>query len=266
MTETADPFPIKRIDHLEFYVGNAKQSAAYYRDRFGFLNVGYRGMETGDREVASYVLEQGNIRFLVSAATVRDHEITRHAHKHGDGVAVIALEVPDAGYAYEFTTSRGAVGVTPLTSVEDENGVLRYSIIQGYGDTEFKFVDRSDYKGVFAPGYEAREVIEGKKHNGIGLAAVDHVVGNVELGGMDKWVKFFEVTMGFSLLAHFDDEDIATEYSALMSKVVQDGYWQDQVSDQRTSRRSPQVADSGIPRLLRRAWRSTYRHFHRRHH
>ena len=223
MTELTDPFPIKRIDHIEFYVGNAKQSAAYYRDGFGFLNTGYRGMETGDRDVASYVLEQGNVRFVVSAATVRDHEIALHAHKHGDGVAVIALEVPDADYAFQFTTSRGADGVTPLTKVTDEHGELRYSIVQGYGDTLFKFVDRSDYNGVFAPGYEPRETIEGKKHHGIGLAAVDHIVGNVELGGMDKWVKFFEQVMGFSLLAHFDEEDISTEYSALMSKVVQDG-------------------------------------------
>lgn len=223
MTESTDPFPIKRVDHIEFFVGNAKQSAAYYRDGFGFLKTAYRGMETGDREVASYVMDQGNIRFIVSAATVRDHVIAEHAHRHGDGVAVIALEVPDANYAYEFTTSRGAEGVTPLTSVKDENGELRYSIIQGYGDTQFKFVDRSDYNGVFAPGYEARDTPEGKVHDGIGLAAVDHIVGNVELGGMDRWVKFFEYVMGFSVLMHFDDEDISTEYSALMSKVVQDG-------------------------------------------
>ena len=223
MTELSDPFPIKRIDHIEFYVGNAKQSAAYYRDGFGFLKTGYRGMETGDREVASYVLEQGNIRFVVSAATVRDHAIAQHAHQHGDGVAVVALEVPDAEYAYQFTTSRGAVGVDPLSEVKDEHGVLRYSSIQGYGDTLFKFVDRSDYGGVFAPGYDPREVIDGKRHSGIGLAAVDHIVGNVELGSMNKWVKFFEEVMGFSLLVEFNDEDISTEYSALMSKVVQDG-------------------------------------------
>lgn len=219
----SEPFPIKRVDHIEFYVGNAKQSAAYYRDGFGFLNTAYRGMETGDRQVASYVLEQGNIRMVVSAATVRDHAIALHAHKHGDGVAVIALEVPDAGQAYDFTTSRGATGVTPLTTKSDDNGDLRYSVIQGYGDTLFKFVERTDYQTGFAPGYEVREVIEGRRHKGIGLAAVDHIVGNVELGCMDKWVKFFERAMGFSMLIHFDDEDIATEYSALMSKVVQDG-------------------------------------------
>lgn len=223
MTEYKDPFPIKRIDHIEFYVGNAKQSAAYYRDGFGFLNTAYRGMETGDRSVASYVLEQGQIRFVVSAATVRDHEIAHHAHKHGDGVAVIALEVPDAEYAYKFTTSRGAEGLVALETVKDDHGELRYSIIKGYGDTQFKFVDRTDYSGAFAPGYEAREVVEGRTHKGIGLASVDHIVGNVELGGMDRWVKFFEEVMGFSLLMHFDDEDISTEYSALMSKVVQDG-------------------------------------------
>ena len=146
-----DAFPIKRIDHIEFYVGNAKQSAAYYHDELGFLNTAYRGLETGSRDVASYVLEQGNIRFVVSAATVRDHAITNHAHRHGDGVAVIALEVPDAQQAYEFTTSHGATGVTPFRHEKDECGELRYSVIQGYGDTRFKFVDRSDYQGVFAP-------------------------------------------------------------------------------------------------------------------
>jgi 4-hydroxyphenylpyruvate dioxygenase len=217
------PFPIKRVDHLEFYVGNAKQSAAFYRDGFGFLNTAYSGMETGNRDVASYVLEQGHIRFVVSAATVRDHRITEHAHRHGDGVAVIALEVPDANAAYDYATSRGAEGVIPFTVEEDDTGELRYSVIQGYGETLFKFVDRSGYGGVFAPGFEARNAIDGKVHQGIGLSAIDHIVGNVELGAMDKWVKFFEQTMGFSLLQHFDVEDISTEYSALMSKVVQDG-------------------------------------------
>lgn len=223
MQASGDAFPIKRVDHIEFYVGNAKQSAAYYRDRFGFLQTAFRGMETGDREIASYVLEQGKVRFVVSAATVRDHEIAKHAHQHGDGVAVVALEVPDADYAYKFATERGAVGVTPLQTVSDEYGEYRFSAIQGYGDLQFKFIDRSDYSGAFAPGYEQREVIEGKVHEGIGLAAIDHIVGNVELGGMDKWVQFFEQVMGFSMLTHFDDEDISTEYSALMSKVVQDG-------------------------------------------
>lgn len=222
-SQAVDPFPIKRIDHIEFYVGNAKQSAAYYRDGFGFLNTAYRGFETGDRDVASYVLEQGHVRFVVSAATVREHAIALHTHRHGDGVAVIALEVPDAGYAYQFTTSRGAIGLQDLKTETDEHGEFRYSIIQGYGDTQFKFVDRSDYGGVFQPGFSAKDAVAGKTHAGIGLAAVDHVVGNVELGGMDKWVKFFEEIMGFSLLAHFDDKDISTEYSALMSKVVQDG-------------------------------------------
>ena len=223
MSSNADPFPIKKVDYIEFYVGNAKQSAAYYRDRFGFLNTAYRGMETGDRETASYVLEQGQVRFVVSAATVRDHAITQHAHKHGDGVAVVGLEVPDADYAYRYATERGAVGVSPLQTVTDEHGKYRYSSIQGYGDLQFRFIDRSDYNGPFSPGYEQRDVIEGKTYDGIGLAAVDHIVGNVELGGMNKWVKFFEDVMGFSLLTHFDDDDISTEYSALMSKVVQDG-------------------------------------------
>lgn len=242
---TQDPFPILRIDHLEFYVGNAKQSAAFYRDGFGFMKTAYRGMETGVRDVASYVLEQGAVRFVVSAATVREHPIAEHAHQHGDGVAVIALEVPDAEYAYQFTTNRGAVGVTPLERMEDEQGELRFSVIQGYGDTRFKFVDRSDYQGVFAPGYEAREKPENGKHHGIGLSAIDHVVGNVELGAMDKWVQFFEHTMGFSLLTHFDDDDISTEYSALMSKVVQDGTGKIKfpINEPATGRRKSQIQE-----------------------
>ena len=218
----SDAFPIQRIDHLEFYVSNAKQSAAFYRD-FGFLPTAYRGLETKSREVTSYVVEQGAIRFVLSAATVRDHPIAQHAHKHGDGVAVIALQVPDAQHAYDFTTSRGAEGVASLQVEEDEHGAIRTTLIRGYGDTLFKFIERDQYQGVFAPGFQPKESIEGKKHHGIGLAAIDHIVGNVELGAMDKWVRFFEHTMGFSLLQHFDDDDISTEYSALMSKVVQDG-------------------------------------------
>ncbi len=227
-----DFLPIKAVDHVEFYVGNAKQAAHFYRTGFGFTPVAYSGLETKNRETASYVLEQGKIRLVLTAALGPDHPIARHAHLHGDGVGVIALGVPDAAAAYRETTQRGATGAIPPTQLEDEHGVYRFSAIRCYGDTIIKFVDRGDYRGPFAPGYAGRNGYDGAsaadgngriRHKGVGLAAIDHMVGNVELGAMNRWVQFFAETMGFSQLIHFDDEDISTEYSALMSKVMQDG-------------------------------------------
>jgi 4-hydroxyphenylpyruvate dioxygenase len=221
-----DFLPIKNIDHVEFYVGNAKQAAHFYRTGFGFNLTAYSGLETGNRERASYVMEQGKIRFILSTALSPDHSIARHVHLHGDGVAVIALAVPDVASAYRETTQRGATGVQAPTSEEDDFGVLKYSAIRAYGDTVIKFVDRSEYRGPFAPGYASRNGGNGSARqgrSGAGLMHIDHMVGNVELGAMNRWVQFFAETMGFSQLVHFDDEDISTEYSALMSKVMQDG-------------------------------------------
>lgn len=223
-----DFLPIKGIDHIEFYVGNAKQATHYYRTGFGFAVTAYSGLETGQRQHASYVLEQGNIRLALTAPLSPDSSIARHVHLHGDGVQVIAMQVDDAASAYRETTSRGATGAIPPTQVEDGYGVLRYSAIHCYGDTLIKFVDRSDYQGIFAPGYAARDGHgngqgHGRRHKGLGLAAIDHIVGNVELGAMNRWVEFFANTMGFSQLRHFSDKDISTEYSALMSKVMQNG-------------------------------------------
>jgi 4-hydroxyphenylpyruvate dioxygenase len=224
-----DFLPIKAIDHIEIYVGNAKQAAQFYRTGFGFAPAAYSGLETGNRQMASYLMAQGKIRLVLTSALGPDHSIARHAHLHGDGVGVIALAVPDAASAYRETTSRGASGAIQPTEVEDECGVLRYSAIRAYGDTLIKFVDRSDYRGAFAPGYLPRNGYQPEAgggrdwHKGVGLAAVDHMVGNVELGAMNRWVEFFARTMGFSQLVHFDDQDISTEYSALMSKVMQDG-------------------------------------------
>lgn len=231
---TEDFLPIKGIDHVEFYVGNAKQAAHFYRTAFGFASAAYSGLETGSRERASYVLEQGKIRFVLSTALSPDHPISRSVHLHGDGVAVVALEVPDAASAYEESTKRGATGAIKPTQEEDDYGVFRYSAIRAYGDTLIKFVDRSNYNGPFAPGYRAMNGVRGNgqngsgqngrlRHKGVGLAHIDHIVGNVELGAMNRWVEFFAHTMGFSQLLHFDDRDISTEYSALMSKVMQDG-------------------------------------------
>ncbi|MCA9970361.1 MAG: 4-hydroxyphenylpyruvate dioxygenase [Anaerolineales bacterium] len=223
-----DFLPIKGVDHVEFYVGNAKQAAHFYRTGFGFTPVAYSGLETKNRQTTSYVVEQGNIRLVLTAAMSPDHAIARHAMLHGDGVGVMALAVPDAASAYAEATQRGATGALPPTQLEDEHGVLRMSAIRAYGDTLIKFVDRSDYHGPFAPGFAARNGAEAGgngrvRHKGFGLAAIDHIVGNVELGAMNRWVQFFANTMGFSQLIHFDDEDISTEYSALMSKVMQNG-------------------------------------------
>lgn len=226
-----DFMPIKGIDHVEFYVGNAKQAAHFYRTAFGFTPVAYSGLETGNRDTASYVAEQGKIRLVLTAALGPDHAIARHVHLHGDGVGIVALEVPDAASAHREATKRGAMSAIKPTQVEDEHGVFRFSAIRAYGDTLIKFVDRSDYSGPFAPGYAARAEAASSNgsgngrypHKGVGLAHIDHIVGNVELGAMNRWVDFFAQTMGFSQLLHFDDRDISTEYSALMSKVMQDG-------------------------------------------
>ena len=218
----ADFCPIKSVDHLEFYVGNAKQAAAFYERCFGFTPVAYKGLETGSRRAASYALRQGNIRFVITAALDPDNPVARFAREHGDGVAVIALEVPDATRAFEETTARGATPAIPPTVLRDDQGEYRFAGIHIYGDAIIKFVEREDYAGVFAPGYEP---IAGPPVHPVdaGLLAIDHIVGNVALGEMDRWVRFFADTMGFNQLVHFDDKKISTHYSALMSKVMQDG-------------------------------------------
>jgi 4-hydroxyphenylpyruvate dioxygenase len=214
--------PIKRIDHLEFYVGNARQAAVYYATCLGFANTAYRGLETGSRGVASYLMEQGDIRLVLTSPLGPDDPMAGHIQRHGDGVGVIALDVPDAAAAFRETTSRGAEPALEPTETRDSVGVFRQAAIHMYGDTLLKFVERGDYAGAFAPEFQPT----GKKalrSQGVGLVAVDHIVGNVELGAMEKWVRFFADTMGFSQLVHFDDKTITTEYSALMSKVMQDG-------------------------------------------
>jgi len=212
--------PIQGFDHIEFYVGNAKQAAAYYCNCFGFTRSAYRGLETGSRELASYVVEQGNIRLLLTTALSPSHPVSRHVLQHGDGVKAIALRVPDARRAYEETVKRGAQGDQEPSEQSDEHGAYRTSAIRAYGETLIRFVENRDYDGPFAPGFRHEASANG---NGAGLHTIDHVVGNVELGAMNKWVQFFAETLGFSQLLHFDDKQISTEYSALMSKVMQDG-------------------------------------------
>lgn len=220
-----DFLPIKRVDHVEFFVGNAKQASFFYAKSCGFTQTGYSGLETGNRETASYVLEQGKIRYIFTTPLTPDSAMNRFIHLHGDSAGVIALEVPDAEAAYHETTKRGATGAIKPQAITDDSGTYRFSAIHGYGDILIKFVDRSDYPGGFAPSYRTVSAYTNGTgmHKGYGLAAIDHIVGNVELGAMNRWVDFFATTMGFSQLLHFDDQDISTEYSALMSKVMQDG-------------------------------------------
>jgi 4-hydroxyphenylpyruvate dioxygenase len=215
-----DFLPIEAIDHLELYVGNARQAAHFYRSCFGFEIVAYRGLETGCRDRASYVLTQGTITFVLTAALGPDHPVARHCQLHGDGVKVVAFRVADVDAAFREVKARGATVVQPPTSMEDEHGVVRTATIRTYGETVHTFVDRARYRGVFAPGFVP---ISAPKPPDVGLAAVDHVVGNVELGAMNHWVRFYASVLGFEQLAHFDDKDISTEYSALMSKVMQNG-------------------------------------------
>lgn len=216
-----DTFPLKGTDHIEFYVGNAKQAAHYYQSAFGFELVAYAGPETGLRDRASYVLQQDKIRFVLTSALGPESHIAQHVHLHGDGVKVLALWVDDAEQAYYTALERGATSAAPPQTLEDEHGKVTLASIHTYGETWHTFVDRSNYRGPFLPGFQARKSELPLKP--IGLKFVDHCVGNVELGMMNKWVQFYQDVMGFNLLVTFDDKDISTEYTALMSKVVSSG-------------------------------------------
>lgn len=216
----ADHCPIQRFDHVEFYVSNAKQTAKFYEYCFGFETVAYKGLDTGSRETASYVLQQGDVRMVLTSPIHSNHEVADHVKRHGDGVKLIALEVDNARQAFANTVERGAEPAVEPTTSEDAHGVFVESGIKLYGETVLKFVERASYNGTFAPGFESRSSSSG---GSVGFQAIDHVVGNVELGKMNHWVDFFSDVLGFTQLAHFDDEAISTEYSALMSKVMQDG-------------------------------------------
>jgi len=215
-----DFLPIRGYDHVEFYVGNAKQAAHFYDRVFGFTPIAKLGLETGVRDRASYVMRQGDARFVLTSALGPDHEIARHCALHGDGVKVIALEVGDVEAAMREVKAREATILQPAQAFEDENGVLKTGVIRYAGDTVFKFVERANYRGVFAPDFAPIEV---HGVESVGLAAIDHVVTNVRLGEMNYWANWFERVLGFSQLTHFTDDDISTEYSALMSKVMENG-------------------------------------------
>jgi len=220
ITEEGDFLQIKSIDHVHFYVGNAKHAMYYWWKGFGFTPVAYSGLETGNRDFASYVLQSGQIRFVFSAPYSPSSPLASHHMVHGDGVKVIALEVDDVEKAWKETTTRGGRSAWAPREEKDDFGIYRTSAIYTYGETLHVFVDRDDYKGVFAPGYRP---IKDRTAESAGLAAVDHIVGNVALGKMNEWVRFYHDVMGFRQLLHFDDKDISTEYSALMSKVMTNG-------------------------------------------
>jgi 4-hydroxyphenylpyruvate dioxygenase len=217
----SDFMPLDGWDHVELWVGNAKQAAYFYEHAFGFTRIAYAGPETGVRDRASYVLGQGDIRLVVTSALREDHEITKHHARHGDGVKDIALTVPDATEAYRQAVQRGARGVREPTRLEDEQGAVELAAIATYGDTIHTFVDRSEYRGAFLPGFVSAS--SNGRARSAGLLTIDHIVGNVELGRMDDWVEFYERVFGMINILHFGDEQIQTEYSALMSKVMSDG-------------------------------------------
>jgi 4-hydroxyphenylpyruvate dioxygenase len=218
-TPASDPMPLDGLDHIELWVGNAKQAAHYFVTAYGFREVAAAGLETGVRDRASRVVQHGNVRLVLTAPLVGASSVAAHVAAHGDGVRSLALAVPDARAAYRTALERGATGIEEPYELKDEHGVVRLASIALYGDTIHAFVERAGYDGPFLPGYAP---VEGGADLGL-LTEFDHAVGNVELGRMDEWVSFYERVLGFTEMLAFTDEDISTEYSALMSKVVSDG-------------------------------------------
>jgi 4-hydroxyphenylpyruvate dioxygenase len=242
-TAVQNPLGLKKIHHVEFYVGNAKQAEFYYRKAFGFSRVAYSGLETGNRETTSYLMRQGNVNFVLTAALGPEHPAAEHVKLHGDGVKDIAFYVEDADHAFNEAVKRGATPVIEPRDLSDENGTVRHAAIATYGDTIHSFYSYDDgtphaskglsdgnghspaagcnskYSGPFLPGFVEQRV-EG---DGVGLMLVDHIVGNVELGKMNHWCDFYRDVLGFFRYITFDDKDISTEYSALMSIVMSDG-------------------------------------------
>ncbi len=213
-----DFLPLNGTDYVEFYVGNAKQAAHYYQTAYGFQPLAYAGLETGLKDRTSYALRQGKITFVFTTALEPEHEIQQHCNLHGDGVKVVALWVDDATRSWEETTARGARSYMEPTKQEDENGHVILSGIHTYGDTVHVFVERSQYKGIFLPGFRSWDPVY--KPGDCGLTYVDHMVGNQDWNEMNVWAEFYAKVMGFEQLISFDDKDISTDYTALMSKVM----------------------------------------------
>jgi 4-hydroxyphenylpyruvate dioxygenase len=218
--QSRDFMPLHAIDHVELWVGNAAQASYFFRHAFGFSEVAYRGLETGQRDSVSRVLEQGEIRLVLTGTLRSGSEVARHHARHGDGVKVIALSVPDVAHAYNEATARGAKGIAEPHQISDSGGRVSLADVATYGETVHRFVDRSGYDGPFLPGF-AR--VENPAPGAAMLLDVDHIVGNVELGAMNRWVSYYEDVFGMTEMIHFTDEAISTECSALMSKVVTGG-------------------------------------------
>lgn len=220
-TIAADFLPLQGTDYVEFYVGNAKQAAHFYKTAFGFQSLAYAGPETGVKDKVSYVICQNKLTFVLTTPLRGDNEIADHIYKHGDGVKVLALKVDDATNAWQETTKRGAKSYLAPTTLKDADGEVVLSGIHTYGETVHIFVERNNYKGFFMPGFRKWE--NNYNPTSTGLLYVDHCVGNVGWYQMNPWVKFYEEVMGFKNILSFDDNDISTEYSALMSKVMSNG-------------------------------------------
>jgi len=216
-TGAVEELIIDGFDHVEFYVGNALQACYFFQKGLGFDLVGYRGLETGDRDKVSYVMKQDHTHIVLTGAVNSRSEVAEHVHEHGDGVKTIAFRVKDARQAYETAISRGAKSAAEPQVHQDDCGEFVAASIKTYGDTVHTFVQRQDYRGVFAPGFKS---IENRTEKPVGLVSVDHVVGNVALGRMDYWAEFYKQTFGFYVDRYFDKEDITTKYSALQSKVM----------------------------------------------
>ncbi|MBL6445958.1 4-hydroxyphenylpyruvate dioxygenase [Fulvivirga sp. 29W222] len=219
--DAEDFLPLNGTDYVELIVGNAKQAAHFYKTAFGFQSLAYSGLETGAKDKASYVLEQDKIRLVLTTPLGQGGEYNKHLDQHGDGVKVVALWVDDATKSWKETTSRGAKSYMEPTKVEDEDGHIIKSGIHTYGDTVHIFIERKNYNGVFLPGYKKWETIYSPEP--VGLHYIDHMVGNVGWNEMNKWVNFYKDVMGFAQLVSFDDKDISTDYTALMSKVMTNG-------------------------------------------
>lgn len=214
-----DSFPIRRVDHIRHYVGNARQSAFYYQQVFGFDITGYHGLETGLKHEADWLVEQNDVRLLFTAPVRPGHPIAEMLAKHGDFVQDIAFEVDDVDWAYHEAVRRGAKGAKEPYTMQNDEGSVRIASIHTYGDTLHTFINRDGFKGHFLPGFERKN----EPGNPIGIVDIDHCVGNVEIGEMNTWVKWYEDVLGFRNLISFDDKDISTEYTALMSKVMASG-------------------------------------------
>ncbi len=265
--EDKDPFPVTGWDAIVFVVGNATQTAHYFQSAYGMDLVGYSGPETGNRDHKAFVLKSGSCRFVVKGGVAPDSPVLDHHRKHGDGVADIALEVPDVDKCVARAREMGATILQEPEDITDEYGTVRIAALAAYGDTRHSLVDRSSYRGIYLPGYVERtsDYVKPEGSPKRLFQALDHVVGNVELGKMDDWVNFYNGVMGFVNMAEFIGDDIATDYSALMSKVVANGNHRVKFPLNEPAVGQAQEPDRRVPRVLRRPGRPAPRAGHQRH-